>query len=155
MDKPSITYESWAALDADRTLTENELKRMSMPWRLWEISVARMNNYGHAAFHTDELVKLACGKVSRADTQAVYRGLRTLADMGRIAPVGEKGTTLLCVMVNTEVAMRGAGKGNYKFLCSEPSHMDIRQTPYVTVAGWSGDQSDDDADVGISPAWMT
>ncbi len=130
MDKPGITYESWAALDANRKLTQRERNRMSMPWRLWEVAVARMNNHGHAAFRKDELTRLACGKVSRSDTQAVYRGLRVLADMGRIAPVGDKGSTLFCVLVNADIAMRSAGRGNYKYLCSEPTHMDIRQTPY-------------------------
>ncbi len=130
MDRPSITYESWTALDANHKLTERESKRMSMPWRLWEISVARMNNYGHAAFRKNELTRLACGRAERSDTQAVYRGLRILADMGRIAPVGDKGSTLFCIMVNADIAMRGAGKGNYKYLCSEHTHMDIRQTPY-------------------------
>jgi hypothetical protein len=128
--KPSITYESWAALNADHKLTKVELKRMSMPWRLWEVVIARMNNYGHAAFRKDELTRLACGKVSRSDVQAVYRGLRILADMGRIAPVGDKGSTLFCVLVNEDIAMRSAGRGNYKYLCSEHSHIDIRQTPY-------------------------
>jgi hypothetical protein len=130
MKKPSITYESWVAMDAGRRLTENERVRMTMPWRLWEISLARINNYGHAAFRRDELTRLACGRVSRSDTQAVYRGLRILATMGRIAPVGDKGSTLFCVMVNVDIAMRSAGKGNYKYLCAEPTHMDIRQTPY-------------------------
>lgn len=52
--------------------------------------------------------------------------------MGRIAPVGEGGITLFCIMVNTDIAQRAAGKGNYRFLCSEPSHIDIRQEPYCS-----------------------
>ena len=133
MNKPSITFESWVAMDADRKLTENERIRMSMPWRLWEISILRMNNYGHAAFRTDELTRLACGKVTRSNRDAVRRGLHNLAAMGRIAPVGDKGSTLFCVLINVDIAMRSAGKGNYKYLCSEHTHMDIRQTPYSPV----------------------
>lgn len=130
MSKPSITYESWIALDVEMLLAEVERRKMSMPWRLWELALARMNNYGHAAFRKNELVVMACGSVTRSDIQAVYRGLKNLADMGRIAPVGEGGSTLFCIMVNTDIAQRAAGKGNYRFLCSEPSHMDIRQEPY-------------------------
>jgi hypothetical protein len=127
-----ITFGSWVAVDNERLLllANTERKRMSMPWRLWELALARMNNYGHAPFRKDEIVRLACGEVSRSNTQAVRRGMVTLASMGRIAPVGDNGSTLFCVMVNPEVAQRRAGKGSYKFLCSEISHMSIRQSPY-------------------------
>lgn len=131
MDKPHIGYESWVALDSKRLLTEGEAKRMSMPWRLWEIALSKVNNYGHAAFHKDELVRLACGEVTRANRAAVYRGMKILAQMGRIAPVGEKGSTLLCIMINEDIGKRRAGKGNYTYLCAEITHMDIRQTPYT------------------------
>ena len=130
MSKPSIAYESWVALDVEMMLAEVERKRMAMPWRLWELALARMNNHGHAPFRKNELVAMACDKVSRSDIQAVYRGLKILAAMGRIAPVGEGGSTLFCIMVNTDIAQRAAGKGNYRFLCSEPSHMDTRQESY-------------------------
>jgi hypothetical protein len=125
-----ITFGSWVAVDNERLLllANTERKRMSMPWRLWELALARMNNYGHAPFRKDEIVRLACGEVSRSNTQAVRRGMVTLASMGRIAPVGDNGSTLFCVMVNPEVAQRRAGKGSYKFLCSEISHMSIRQS---------------------------
>ena len=73
-----------------------------------------------------------------------------LAQMGRIAPIGDQGSTLLCVLVNLDIARREAGKGNYTFLCSEPSHMDIRQDPFVfsevdimdTDEPESGDETD-------------
>ena len=128
--KPKITFGSWVAVNDETLLAEQERKRMSVPWRMWELALAKMNNYGHAPFHTDELVRLCCGTVNRSNVQAVRRGMKTLAEMGRIAPVGDKGSTLLCVMVNPSLAQRVAGKGNYKYLCSEPSHMDIRQRPY-------------------------
>jgi hypothetical protein len=50
------------------------------------ISLSRLNNHGHAAFHRDELVKMTCGEVTRANVKAVYRGMKNLAQMGRIAP---------------------------------------------------------------------
>jgi hypothetical protein len=132
MIKPSITYESWVALDVEMLLADIERNKMQMAWRLWELALARMNNHGHAPFRKNELVWMACGRNERSDVQTVYRGLKNLADMGRIAPVGEGGSTLYCIRVNTDIAQRQAGRGNYKYLCSEPSHMDIRQEAYHT-----------------------
>lgn len=129
--KPRITFESWVAMDDGRLLDEKERHRMSMPWRIWELALAKLNNYGHAPFCKDELVKLACGTVDRANVQAVKRGMKTLADMGRIAPVGDGGSTLLCIRVNAEYAQRAVGKGGYKYVCSEPGHMgDVKVTAY-------------------------
>lgn len=129
--KPKITFESWVAMDNERLLAEKERSRMSMPWRIWELALARLNNYGHAPFCKDELVKLACGTAGRANVQAVKRGMKTLADMGRIAPPGDGGSTLLCIRVNAEYAQRAVGKGGYKYVCSESSHMgDVKVTVY-------------------------
>ncbi len=129
--KPSITFESWSAVNDDiGTLAECERKRMSVPWRIWEISIARANNWGHAAFRTGELVRLVCGSDNRSDRAAVNRGLKVLAAMGRIAPLRPNGSTLYCVMVNRNIAQRAAGKGSRKDMCSEPTHMDARETPF-------------------------
>jgi hypothetical protein len=131
MMKPKITFESWVAMDDGRLLAEKERSRMSMPWRIWELALAKLNNYGHAPFCKDELVKLACGAVNRANVQAVKRGMKTLADMGRIAPVGDGGSTVLCIRVNADITQRAVGKGGYKYVCSEPSHMgDLKVTAY-------------------------
>src|SRR6266404_973497 len=131
MAKEACPYESWSAVNDEITvLAERERKRMTMPWRIWEISVARANNWGHAAFRTGELAKLCCGTDSPANRTAVHRGMKTLAAMGRIAPVGDCGSTQYCSMVSREYVWRGAGKGGRNHVCSEPSHMDIKDTPW-------------------------
>jgi hypothetical protein len=130
--KPSITFESWSAVnDEIGTLAECERKRMSGPWRVWEICVARANNYGHAGFRIGELAKLACGKDSPSNRDQVHRWLKTLGQMGRI---DSQHSTPLCVMVNRDIYQRQAGKGSRKDMCSEPAHMDMRETPYSPKA---------------------
>jgi len=130
--KTSITFESWSAVSDDietqiEALAECERKRMSGPWRVWELCVARANNWGHAAFRLGELARLACGKDSAANRDQVRRWLKILCEMGRIDP---QHSTQLCVMVNRDVAQRNAGKGSRKDMCWEPTHTDIRETPY-------------------------
>src|SRR5262249_53024307 len=90
----------------------------------------RANNWGHAAFRKGELTRLVCGSDTRSDRAAVNRGLKVLAAMGRIAPVGQDGSTFFCVIINRDLVERQAGKGSRKDLCSEIGHMDIRETPY-------------------------
>jgi hypothetical protein len=54
-----IEYESWIAVsDSIGTLAERERKRMSVPWRIWEICLSRANNWGHAGFRPGELPRL-------------------------------------------------------------------------------------------------
>jgi len=126
--KPSITFESWSAVnDGIGTLAEKERKRMSGPWRVWEVSLARANNWGHAAFRPGELARLACGQDSPSNRIQVHRWLKTLAEMGRIDPLH---STPLCVMINRDIIQRQAGKGSRKHMCSEPAHMDMREQPY-------------------------
>lgn len=148
--KPSITFGSWSAVSDDiETLAERERKRMSGPWRVWELCVARANNWGHAAFRPDELAKLACGKDSASNKDQVRRWLKILAAMDRIDP---KHSTQLCVMVNRDVAQRSAGKGSRKDICWEPAHTDLRETPYSPNAteparaepSWEPESSADD-----------
>jgi hypothetical protein len=148
--RPSITFESWFAVNCEtETLAEHERKRMSGPWRVWEVWAARANNWGHAAFRPGELARLACGKDSPANRDQVRRWLRTLSEMGRI---DSQHSTQLCVMVNRDVAQRSAGKGSRKDVCSEPEHMDMRETPYspkameptFTAPPWEPDPPADD-----------
>jgi len=130
--KPSITFESWSAVsDGIATMAECERKRMSGPWRVWELCIARANNWGHAAFRPGELARLACGRDSRSNRDQVHRWLRTLGQMGRI---DSRNSTQLCVMVNRDVVQRQAGKGSRKDMCSEPAHLDMRETPYAPKA---------------------
>jgi hypothetical protein len=129
-----IEYESWLAVNDRGTLVENERKRMSVPWRIWELALYRANNWGHAGFRPGELPRLACGDDSRASRQTVYRGMRILADMGRIMPVTERGSTQLCIVINSKIAQRRAGKGRRLNMCSEPEHMDYRETTWPPEA---------------------
>ena len=129
----TIELESWSAVsDEIGSLVERDRKRMSMAWRLWEICLARANNWGHAAFRPDELVRMACGGNSRSDRQAVGRGLRTLEAMERIMPLADNGgSTVLCVVVNRRIVERKAGKGSRKDVCSEPGHMDKKDMTWT------------------------
>ena len=130
-----IEYESWIAVsDSIGTLAERERKRMSVPWRIWEISLSRANNWGHAGFRPGELPRLVCGDDTRTNRQAVYRGMKILSAMGRIMPPGSKGSTLLCIVINSQLAQRRAGKGRRLNMCSEPEHMDYRETTWPPEA---------------------
>jgi hypothetical protein len=51
-----------------------------------------------------------------------------LVQMERIAPMGKTGSTQLCIIVNRDHVWRGAGKGGREHVCSEPGHMDMRET---------------------------
>ena len=121
-------------MNDEALLAEGERKRMSIPWRIWETCVARTNNWGHAAFRDGELAALCCGMDSPSNRDAVRRGLKTLAEMGRIAPLGKPGSTPNCVLVNRDYVWRGAGKGGRKHVCSETSHMDTREKPWFPMA---------------------
>ena len=50
--------------DENLKLTADDLKVMNGPWRVWEIALQRMNNWGHAGFRPGELAQIACGKDS-------------------------------------------------------------------------------------------
>jgi hypothetical protein len=126
MAKEKIPYKGWSALSDDAILAEKERLRMSMPWRIWEISVARANNWGHAAFRKGELTRLCCLEDNQNNRLAVNRGMKLLQDMDRIGP----DSTQFCVVVNRDYVYRGAGKGSRKDMCAEPAHMDTRETPW-------------------------
>jgi hypothetical protein len=130
MPKEKVPYESWSALNDDLILAEKERLRMSIPWRIWEISVAHANNWGHAGFRKGELTRLCCGEDSPKDRLAVKRGMKILQDMDRISP----DSTVFCVIVNRGYVWRGAGKGSRKDICMEPAHMDTREIPWSPVA---------------------
>ena len=143
--KPVETFKNWYAVSSEAVmaLVETERKRMSVPWRIWEIATARMNNWGHASFRPDELVTLVCGSCTKSDRQAVKRGLDVLADMGRIMRRSRGagiGSTELCVVVNTTVAHRLAGRAK-DYLCWEPSHCECRKVPFEMPLGQPDDAS--------------
>jgi hypothetical protein len=148
-------------MNDEAVITETDRKLMSVPWRIWEICVARANNWGHAAFRKNELVRLCCGQNTPADRLTVKRGMQRLVDMNRIAPMdGEHGSTVFCVIVNQYYVWRGAGKGGRKDICFEPDHKDSCETPWTTHvlpekkasddpwdSSWpSGDSDDDKSD---------
>ena len=116
-----IQYESWIAVNDRGTLAEYERKRMSVPWRIWDICLWRANNWGHAGFRPGQLARLVCGDDSRNSRQAVNRGLKTLAEMGRIMPPAPRGSTQLCVVISSEVAQRRAGKGRPRPRAAAPA----------------------------------
>lgn len=111
-------------------------KRMSLPWRIWELALGRMNNWGHAGFRRDELATLATGKreadVERIDRQRVWKYVKVLKAMGRIAPA----STSLCLVVRHDLAQRPRGKGSYGDLCCEPAHHDLRLKVWEPAHGW-------------------
>ena len=118
-------------------------KRMSIPWRLWKIALGKMNNWGHAGFEKDELASLITGKptlgnawgpenaVGRTERQLVWKYLKVLKDMGRIAPA----STSLCIVVRHDI-VTGRGKGGYDHLCCEPAHMKVRRMVWEPPTGW-------------------
>jgi hypothetical protein len=123
-----IEFESWSAMSDGISKEIAEYRNfMSIQWRLWELCIARANNFGHAAFRPGELVRLACGSDTRSDRQAVYGGLRKLGAMRRI---DAHRSTLICVILNHSLVMR-FGKGSRKDMCSEPAHMDYRDQPWA------------------------
>jgi hypothetical protein len=139
-EKPRIPFDSWEALN-ERELTEAERRVMSPAWRLWQISITRMNNYNHAAFRPGELARLVYGRDTKANRHAVKVQMGILAGIEWIAPVCDTGSTPLCVMVSQQIACRGAGKGSRKDVCGEIAHMDMRETifrPMVAVPAGEG-----------------
>ena len=50
-------------------------KRMSVPWRIWELALGRMNNWGHAGFEKDELASLVTGKPMAGNSLGILRML--------------------------------------------------------------------------------
>jgi hypothetical protein len=113
-------------------------RKMSVSWRLWEITLCRMNNWGHAPFDPRELQMLVCGSVGDSEKRAVARGFKTLTDLGRISPESTK----LCVVVNDDMWRRGAGKGKWDDTCSEPSHRPHRRHVWSAVGGWKAVKRD-------------
>lgn len=107
-------------------------RRMSIPWRLWEITLCRINNWGHAAFDISELEMLVCGAVGKSEGQVLTRGFKTLTELGRISP----DSTRLCVVVNDDLWRRGGGKGSWEDSCSEPAHRAHRRHVWSAVRGW-------------------
>ena len=150
-------------MDSNRTLGKRERDRMSGPWRVWEVCVMRSNNWGHAPFKAGELASLTGknGQDTPANRDQVHRWLGVLTDMGRI----DVTSTQLCVVINTSMAWRGAGKGSWENLCSEPKHSDTRKTPFnapapafvppaKTPGNWPG-ESDDSTIEGESATFDT
>src|SRR5215469_15769430 len=102
--KRKISLGSWIAVSHDIFLRGiGTDRRMSGPWRVWEIALSRMNNWGHAAFDPGELAEHACGKDTPSNRAMVTRWLKTLAGMNRIMPMTDGGSTQLCVVVNSEL----------------------------------------------------
>ena len=128
--KRQTPYRDWVNVSTDHSylrFVEPDLKRMNGPWRVWEICLGRMNNWGHAAFDPGELAQLATGKDTPSGRQMIARWLKTLADMRRIKPPSEPGgSTQLCVIVNCELAWRGAGRAS-DYFCAEPAHRKTRK----------------------------
>jgi hypothetical protein len=107
-------------------------RKMSIPWRLWEITLCRINNWGHAPFGRSELQMLVCGAVGESERKALDRGFRTLIELGRIAPDSSR----LCVVVDDDLWRRGGGKGAWEDSCSEPAHRDYRRSVWSAERGW-------------------
>lgn len=129
MPKSDSTNESFIKMIvevADLSLTDTERRHMNGPWRVWEAVLHRLNNYGHAPFRPGELAKIVCGADTPSNRNRVRDWMKGLAAMERIAPLGPGESTQLCILVNTHVAYRGAGKA-MNFMCWEPSHADIRK----------------------------
>ncbi len=114
-------------------------RHMSIPWRLWELVLCRINNWGHAPFDPNELQMLACAAVGPSERRAVNRGLKILSEnLGRISP----DSTTLCVVVNADLWRRGAGKGKWDDDCSEPAHRAYKRHTWSATRGWGASQRD-------------
>jgi hypothetical protein len=130
-----IEFERFTAMSDDVGQIVEQVRGnrlMSAPWRLWELALCRMNNWGHAAFDVDELEMLVCGCKGKSERQVLKRAFDTLIDLGRISPE----STTLCVVVNTDLWARGAGKGAWDHACSEPSHRAHRRHRWSGKQGW-------------------
>jgi hypothetical protein len=136
----------FSLVNDEAIISEKYRHLMWMPWRIWEISVARANNWGHAAFRKGELVKLCCGEDTPNNRLAVKRGMEKLVKMERIAPMDEHGSTVFCIIVNQAYVWRGGGHGARKDMCSEPEHMDTRETAWTTIEPAKSKDAWDDED---------
>jgi hypothetical protein len=136
-------------------------KRMSIPWRIWEIALGRMNNWGHAGFEKDELASLVTGMqlpgdswnpddaVGRTERQLVWKYVKVLKEMGRVAPA----STSLCVVVRHDIVTRPRGKGGYAHICCEPEHMRYRQMVWEPPHGWFDPETGVSAGVAVPAPW--
>lgn len=147
-EKPRIPFDSWEALN-ERDLTEAERRVMSPAWRLWQVSLGRMNNYNHAAFRPGELARLVYGKDTKPNRHAVKVQMGILAGIEWIAPVCDTGSTPLCIMVSQQIACRGAGKGRRKDVCGEIAHMDMRETIFHPMDAVSADDTKPQIDAEV------
>jgi hypothetical protein len=141
--------------------TDPSDKRMSIPWRIWEIPLGRMNNFGHAGFRRDELAALVTGKtvpgqgwgsedaVSRVERQLVWKYVKVLKDLGRVAP----SSTTLCIVVRHDIVTRPRGKGGYDDMCCEPDHMDVRRMAWEPPHGWFDPETGVVSSVNGAPSW--
>lgn len=137
--------EGWHAVNDNVTeaMVVDQRKFMSVQWRIWELACVRMNNWGHASFRAGELATLACGDDNSDNRHTVKRGIKKLADMGRIAPL--EISTELCIVIHGNLVQRAKGKGGRNDICHEPSHEQHRDqlwppkpvtetAPSITVA---------------------
>jgi hypothetical protein len=136
----------FSLVNDEAILTEKYRNLMWMPWRIWEICIARANNWGHAAFRKGELVKLCLDEDTPNNRLAVKRAMRVLVKMERIAPMDKHGSTVFCIIVNQGYVWRGGGHGARKDMCSEPEHMDMRETPWTTIEPAEPKDAWDDAE---------
>jgi hypothetical protein len=166
MPKPKIrsTYESFVMLNTviDFDITPEMRRLMSGPWRVWTVSLNRLNNWNHAPFRPAELAMLVYGEDTEQSRAKVRDWIRKLATMGWIAShvkdvkQDEIGSSPLCVVVNKNIAERKAGRAS-DFVCSEPTHMDCRKQSWPTAAESIAyderdtDDSDDDYDAWNTP----
>lgn len=146
-----IGFERFTAMNDDTTAKVEAQacgnRLMSAPWRLWEITLCRINNWGHAAFDLNELEMLVCGALGASERKAVRRGLDTLTELSRVAP----GSTRLCVVVNYGLWRRGAGKGSWDDSCSEPAHRQYRRHVWSPESDWHTPKRDDSPDAIFVP----
>jgi hypothetical protein len=136
-------------------------RRMSVPWRIWEIALGRMNNFGHAGFGRDELAALVTGKpipgqgwgpddaVGRVERQLVWKYIKVLKDLGRIAPA----STALCIVARHDIVTRPRGKGGYYDMCCEPDHRDVRRMAWEPATGWFDPETGVAGSVGGVHQW--
>lgn len=130
-----IGFERFTAMSDEATNKVQACgnRHMSVAWRLWEITLCRMNNWGHAPFDLKELQMLVCGSVGESEGAALRRGFKTLITLERISP----DSTQLCVAVNDDLWRRGGGRGSWDDTCSEPAHRDNRRHAWSATRGWA------------------
>jgi hypothetical protein len=136
--KPKLQapFKDYVGMNVEQvTLNPDQLKYMTGAWRVWELSLIRLNNYGHAPFKPGELAQLACGSDTPANRARVRQWMKALVAMGRIkrATKTEWGSTQQCIVVSNLWVNRGAGRG-MAYMCCEPKHFDYRRTSWPIVA---------------------